>query len=307
MNFQKYLADYLSLRRSMGFKLITDGNALNTFVMFLEKNNFDYITNEISLCWAKMSKSKRPYQWGRRLCFIRGFTRYLSIFDSRTEIPPVDLLPATKKRLTPYLFSEHTVEALLVAAKGRLRMHPFSSHTLYCLLGLMSVTGLRISEALNLAVNDVDFKTNILTVHNSKFGKSRLIPLDQSTINALSDYLKARHDVLAGSSIDYYFISKKMSQVSYDWVRYHFRQLITSIGINNVPGNPRPRIHDLRHYFAISTISNWYENGQDVNSKLPILSAYLGHVETRDTYWYISACPRLMNAATKRLEESWGK
>lgn len=305
MNLHEALNDYLSLRRSLGFKLHSDGAALATFVAFLEKSKDEYITTEKAICWAKLTSSKRPSQLGRRLCFVRGFAAYLSAFDDRTEIPPADLFPSKHHRPTPYLFTDIEIRRLVKAAGQLPGADTFLKLSLSCLFGLLSVTGLRISEALNLHVENMDLESGILTISGAKFGKTRLIPLHSSMVIVLIRYRDARQQFLQMQSTDYWFVNQHRKRLTYYCVRYHFRKLIKSLDIDTKSGHPTPRLHDLRHHFAVSTLTRWYKNGVDVDARLPVLSAYLGHVETRDTYWYISACPILMNAAKNRLEKHW--
>ena len=305
MSLHAALCDYLSLRRSLGYKLVSDGQILNSFVCYLLQNKLEYITVENALTWAKRSTSKRPCRWGRRLSIVRGFAGYLSTLDQRTEIPPAGLLPSMHQRPTPFMFTRKHIDQLLHGAMNRPQTPKILKETLCCLYGLMSVTGLRVSETLKLTDQDINFATGVITVECSKFGKSRLVPLHQSTITALQRYQSIRKRVF-DCSVDQFFVNQYGKSIGYGSVRYHFLKIFQSMGNPNQPGKPRPTLHDLRHYFAISTITHWYEAGEDVHAKLPMLSTFLGHVETRDTYWYISACPRLMLSATQRLESDKG-
>ena len=174
--------DYLALRRGLGFKLHTDGTGLLSFVEFMEHAQADYISTERALAWAQLPTSVQPAQWSRRLRFVRGFARYCSAFDARTEIPSAELLPFRAQRPTPYFFTDNDIERLLQAALQFPAKAPFVNWTFYCLLGLLSVSGLRISEALGLTLDDVDLDEGVLTIRSSKFGKSRLIPLHDTTV-----------------------------------------------------------------------------------------------------------------------------
>lgn len=305
MNLHTRLSDYLSLRRSLGYKLVSDGKILNTFVCYLLQNEMEYITVENALTWAKKSTSKRPSRWGSRLSIVRGFASYLSALDQRTEIPPVGLLPSKHQRPTPFIFTREDINQLLHGARNKAKTPAMLKESLSCLYGLMSITGLRVSEALKLTDQDIDFVTGVVTVECSKFGKSRLVPLHQSTTTALQRYQSTRKRA-CGINTSHFFVNQYGKPISYDCVRYHFRKIVQFMDQPNQPGKPTPTLHDLRHYFAISTITQWYEAGEDVHAKLPILSTFLGHVEIRDTYWYISACPSLMLAAVQRLEREQG-
>jgi integrase/recombinase XerD len=304
MNLNVALTDYLSLRRSLGYKLTSDAKALKSFVGYLEQHGLDHITTVSALQWARQTNSKRPYRWSRRLCFVRGFACYLSALDRRTEIPSSTLLQSKYHRPTPFMITAEHIDCLLQGALNRPRLPTIVTKTLHCLYGLLSVTGLRISEALKLTCQDIDFDSGVLTINHSKFGKSRLVPLQASSVKMLRDYQHTRQSAIGNRHVVHWFINQYGKPIGYDSVRYHFRKIFQVMGHQPQPGRANPRLHDLRHYFAVSTITRWYEDGADVHAKLPILSAYLGHVETRDTYWYISACPNLMLAAAQRLENN---
>jgi integrase/recombinase XerD len=305
MNWPHVLQDYLALRRALGYKLHSDGTALESFVAFMEQQHQDAISTELALAWATLPTTAQPARWARRLSMVRGFARYCRALDSRSEVPPCDLLPMQYQRQTPYFFTDDDIRQLLQATLQLDRKDCFFNQTLHCLFGLLSVSGLRVGEALNLVVDDVDLDTGVLTIRGAKFGKSRLIPLHQTTVGVLVSYKKARQEALTGQPLLYWFVNRQRRHLSYDCARYHFNHLMTSISPNSSTKNRRPHLHDLRHRFALSTLITWYHDGLDVERCLPILSAYLGHVETRDTYWYLSACPALMHAATERLEQHW--
>jgi integrase/recombinase XerD len=307
MNLQEALQDYLTLRRGLGFKLISDGKALASFVCFLERNHQDTITTELALAWAKLPTRAQPAQWAKRLGIVRSFARYCRVMDQTSEVPPCELLQLSYQRPNPYLFSDGDIQQLLQAALQYSEKNHFFMKTLHCLFGLLSVTGLRINEALGLTLDDVDLDSGVLTIRHAKFGKTRLIPLHSTTLSALIAYREERERELAGyESPPYWFVDKQKGRLSGDCVRYRFNLLIKSIGLHHQTRSHRPHLQDLRHYFARSVLIMWYRNDQDVERCLPTLSAYLGHVETRDTYWYLSACPALMSEAAGRLERQWG-
>lgn len=299
------LQDYLSMRRALGFKLHTEGVALSSFVAFMEQAQADFIAIELALAWAKQSTSVRPGRWAQRLSYVRGFARYCIAMDSRTEVPPSGLLPFSHQRPSPYFFTDDHVDSLLRGALELPAKDALANHTLYCLFGLLSVSGLRIYEALSLTSDDVDLDEGILTIRSAKFGKSRLIPLHATTIDALADYQGRRDQFLGGRQTPYWFISTQGTRLGYDRVLDAFHRLTKGAGLPSQPGRSKPRLHDLRHRFALKTLLNWYRDGLDVEQRLPVLSAFLGHVEVNDTYWYLSACPELLGAAKARLERHW--
>lgn len=299
------LRDYLAMRRALGFKLVSDGTGLLSFVSFLEQVQAEYISIELALAWAQMPTSVHPRRWAQRLGFVRGFARYCAALDPRTEVPPVGLLPSDYQRQPPYFFSDEDVQALLRAAIALPAKDGLANHTYHCLFGLLSVTGLRISEALNLTMSDVDLDDGILTIRSSKFGKSRLVPLHESTVRVLADYRERRAGFLGEQVVPHWFVNRRRARISYDDVAEMFHRLTKKLGLDGTNGRRRPRLHDLRHRFAMTTVLRWYSDGQEVERRLPVLSAYLGHVEVRNTYWYLSACQPLLGAARDRLERHW--
>lgn len=305
MNMNKLLKEYLELRRSLGFKLHSEGTALLSFLSFLQEQNKEVITTEVALTWAKLPTDVQPARWAARLSFVRGFARYCNAIDSKSEVPPTDLLPVRYQRPIPYIFSDEEIRRLLESTKRSSVENKFFSQTLYCFFGLLSVTGLRVKEALNLMLEDIDLQTKVLAIRNTKFSKSRLVPLHATTISILTNYRENREKFMAGSDCKFLFVNKERGRLGYDRVKYHFDKFFQSISLDKQSQMRKPHLHDFRHYFAVTTLKNWYRNGDDVERRLPILSTYLGHVETRNTYWYLSAFPGLMDEANKRLEKYW--
>lgn len=302
---RKRLENYLSTRRSFGYQLTNTGNALHTFVAFMEQNDSDIITTELALSWATLPTSVKPYQWKVRLQHVTGFARYCHAFDGSSEVPPSDLLAYRRQRPCPYFFTDDNIEQLLLSALHKPVRGMIVNRTIYCLLGLLCTTGIRVSEAIRLDLSDVDIDQGILSIRQSKFGKSRHIPLHETTSSILLDYMRTQRSGAANSDKVHLFDNRKGQRVSYESVYRLFVRLTRSLP--DQAGRRRPRLHDLRHRFAVKTLLNWYRDGIDVQQQLPVLSTYLGHVEVRDTYWYLSACPELMEAATLRLEKRWEK
>jgi integrase len=300
---RELLRDYLTMRRALGYKLHCDGTALLAFVNFMEQKQAETIHTDLALAWAKLPKSAQPVRWANRLSFVRGFARYCQAFDERTEIPPSHLLPSPRRSPRPYFFTSENIESLLQGALQLQARDELTNHTYHCLFGLLSVAGLRIGEALALAVDDVDLDEGILALHSTKFGKSRLVPLHATSVEVLADYRRRRDRFLAGRAVRHWFINAQGRRLHYDSVNDAFHRLTAELPEQS--RRCRPRLHDLRHYFAIATVVRWYREGQDVEQRLPVLSAFLGHVEVRNTYWYLSARPELLDAAKERLERRW--
>lgn len=299
------LKDYLSMRRALGFKLRQPGKLLSDFVSFLEKRRASYITVKLALEWSRQPAFAKPATWAQHLSFVRAFAQYRSSFDARTEIPPLDLLPHRASRPVPYLYSDKEIDQLMQAALNMPRTDEFKKRTYYCLLGLLTVSGMRVSEALNLKVNDIDLEAGVLTVHGAKFGKSRLIPLHFSTREILRDYLLRRSKFLNGEQASFFFVNMVSKRIDSATVRRTFYSLSRDVGLRAPNSSKGPRLHDLRHRFAVETLRSWYRNGEDSERLLPILSAFLGHVHVSDTYWYLTSHPELMAMTVGRMERRW--
>lgn len=302
---RELLNDYLTTRRALGYKLRSEGTGLSSFASFMEQQHADHITTALALAWAQQPTAVQATQRARRLGFVRGFARYCSAIDARTQIPPPDLIACRYFRPQPYLFSNGDIERLLQAALDLPPKHSLRRWTFYCLFGLLSVSGLRSGEARGLTLDDVDLEEGILTIRSSKFGKSRLVPLHESTVAVLADYLERRQRFFAGRSIDYVFVNDRGAQLSHDQALDTLQRLAASIGLTTQGERRRPRLHDLRHRFALEVLLRWYRDGEEVQRRLPVLSAYLGHTEVRNTYWYLTARPELLNLAQERLEQFW--
>lgn len=302
--------EYLSLRRDLGFKLYRAGKKLFAFIKFMEANRASHITQALALVWAQQPANAQPSTWAQRLSVVRGFALHRSAADPRTQIPPQGLLPFQPKRAQPYLYSDDEIRHLLRAALDmswhdeRSALRPWIFH---CLFGLLSVSGMRVGEALNLKLDDVDLVTAVLTIRGTKFGKSRLVPLHASTCEALADYIGRRQRHWADRPVSpYLFVSSRGNHVDGADVRRTFYALSRQIGLRGESDSHGPRIHDMRHVFATNTLVHWYQSGQDPERLLPILSAYLGHVHIADTQWYLNASPELMGEAMRRMERRWG-
>ena len=304
------VSQYLALRRSLGFQLQYVDRLLEDFVGFLAQHHATYITTALALAWATQGAEGHTQAWAaRRLSIVRLFALYRSATDPRTQIPPTGLLPYRPQRARPYLYSDHEIDQLLQAAlhlpyrdpRGALRPWVF-----HCLFGLLSVTGLRLGEARNLKLEDVDLAAGVLTIRGAKFGKTRLVPLHASTCAVLDDYLARRERHWAGRAVSsYVFVSSWGNRLDNGDVHRTFYRISRQIGLRGPDDSHRPRLHDFRHRFATTTLLNWYRSQDDPERRLPLLSAFLGHVHVADTQWYLSASPELMREAMARLERRW--
>lgn len=295
----RHLQDYLRLRRSQGFKLVRPGAVLAQFVAWLQAAGSTTITVDAAVAWAASPPGVSPISRVHRLGAVRGFARYLRTIDPATEIPPADVFPRPVCRAHPYLYSADEIQALLAAARG---LRPQIRATTYeVLLGLIAVTGLRLGEAVSLRRAGVDLDTGVLTIGGWKASPQRLVPLHPSTTEALRDYAQVRDRRFPAPRTDTFFISSVGTPLITSAVDTTFNQLTTAIGIRT--DTVKPRIHDLRHRFAVTRLLDWYQCGQDPAGQLPVLSTYLGHVNPAGTYWYFTTVPELMALAAQRLQQ----
>lgn len=304
-SLQIAVEDYIALRRSLGFKLDDMAADLTKFASFLEQKAAPYITTALALEWAMQSTDHLPSHWARRLGFVRVFARHWSATDPRTEIPPAGLLPFRPQRARPYLYTEQEIQRLLAAAKSLSPASGLRPWTYHCLFGLLAVSGLRISEAIKLERQDVDFYQGVLTIRQTKFNKNRLIPLHTSTRDVLSEYAEHRDRLVPNPSSSCFLLNDCGRCLERSAVRRTFYDLSRQIGLRGPADHTGPRIHDFRHRFALNTLIQWYRAGEDIERRLPVLSTFLGHAHVADTYWYLSIHPGLMGLATERLEQRW--
>ena len=304
-SLRQAIQDYLSLRRSLGFKLRCTGALLLKFAAFAEGRKTEYVTISVALEWATLSPHQNPATWADRMKAVRVFARYQQAIDARTEVPPFGLLPYRPPRARPYLYTAEEIRGLLDATARLRSTKGIRPHTYYCLLGLLAVSGLRISEALALRDQDVDLQGGILTIRCSKFKKSRFVPLHLSTVDVLRHYTQQRDSLIRPRRSESFFVSDFGRSLEVSAVRRTFYELSRWAGLRHGKINRGPRLHDFRHRFAIQTMIQWYRSGEDVEGRLPVLSTYLGHAHVSDTYWYLTHCPELMEWGVKRLESQW--
>lgn len=293
-------ADYLALRRRLGHDLADAHRLLPRFVDYLDSIGQPTVTIEAAIAWS-MAPDVDPASsvWPRRMLVVRGFARHMAGIDPATEVPPVGLIPSRQRWRPPFLFTGDQIDQLIAAASTVIRWQ-LPAATNSTLLGLLAVTGMRVGEVLKVDDDDIDWAEGIVRVRESKFGKSRLVPLDPTTVEALGSYAATR-DELVQRQVPALFVSIRGTRVIYRSVQETFRRLCDTTGIGAGAPNP-PRIHDLRHSFAVNTLIGWHRKGDNVDARLPALSTYLGHRDPRSTYWYLSAAPELLALAAQRLE-----
>lgn len=297
--FGQSVEDYLSIRRALGYKLVDEGRLLFDFADFVDQAGAVAVTTDLAVAWAMRPQHSSTGWWARRLSMVRGFARYHQTIDPASEIPPVGLLPRRSHRPTPYLYSDEEITVLLAAA--RTLSPQLRAATYETLLGLLVSTGMRIGEAMRLDDPDIDWANAVVTVNNSKFGRSRFVPVHPSTLDALRAYTDLRDRLCPHPNAPSVFVSPRAARLAHSTINDTFHQLLDQVGLDRATSGNRPRVHDFRHSFAVNTLLDWYRDGADVQARLPALSAYLGHVHPSDTYWYLSAAPELLALAADRL------
>lgn len=294
----RHVEDYLRLRRALGFRLRLHGDVLGQFADYLAAADAATLTTELAVRFAQLPEGVQPIHWAHRLTMVRGFARYLQTIDPATQIPPHDVFGARYQRPTPYLWQEAEVLALMEAA-GQLRP-ALRARTYQTLFGLLWTTGMRIGEAIGLERSDVDLTAGVLTIRQAKGGRSRLVPLEQSATDALGSYASLRDRLCPEPKAPAFFVSSVGTALLPQLVGSTFDQIATAIGLRTQ--TKRPRIHDLRHAFAVRVLVSWYRSGVDPAGRMTSLSTYLGHVNPVDTYWYLSISPELIELMAARMQ-----
>lgn len=291
------LDEYLALRRSLGFKLQQAGRVLPTFVGYLNARRTSVITSAAAVRWAQQTPGGNLAWHAKRLGMVRAFAQHRCAADSRTEVPPAGLIASRRHRVAPHIFSDGEVAAVMRAAREV--RHPLTALTYWTLIGLLVVTGLRVGEAIRLDDADIDWSRELLTVRDSKFGKSRLVPLHRSTAAVLRTYANARRRLVRRRQSPSFFTSLLGTRLAYTNVARKFRELVQNVGLLTSRGKA-PCLHHLRHTFAVRTVRQWYAEGVETERRIPVLSTFLGHVGPSATYWYLTATPELLTLASAR-------
>ncbi|HEY5989065.1 MAG TPA: tyrosine-type recombinase/integrase [Streptosporangiaceae bacterium] len=292
--------DYLAVRRALGYKLEDHGWLLADFASFLEAAGAAAVTTRLALDWATLPEDALPSWHAARLRVVRGFARHLQALDPATEVPPPGLLAGRNRRAVPYLYSDAEVAALMAAtASLRPALHAATHKTL---IGLLSTTGMRLGEAIRLDRADLDAAAGTLTIRDSKFAKSRQIPLHPSALAALADYAQLRDQRFPEPKTPALLVSTAGTRLISQGIHYVFARLVRQAGLAPRSPDCRPRLHDFRHSLAVNQLLAWYRQGADVQARLPLLSTLLGHSQPANTYWYLSAVPELLALAAERRQ-----
>jgi len=297
------LRDYLALRRTLGADLRGPEFHLRRFLEFLDREEASVITTDLALRWAT-STGAAPATQAQRLANVRRFAVWLSASDPRTEVPPRDLLPQRFRRALPYLYSDEEIARILGEASRLPSPSGLRAHTYATLFGLLATTGMRLGEALALDRADVDLRSGVLAVRRAKFGKSRFVPVHDSTSAALRRYARTRDRLCPRPRTPAFLVAERGTRVTAWSAEYTFAVVSRAVGLRAPAGGYRhgrgPRLHDMRHRLAVRTLVRWYREGRDVERELPRLTTFLGHTHVADTYWYLEAVPELLQLATER-------
>lgn len=296
--FRTAARDYLALRRSFGFELDEPGRLVLDLADCLDREGTRFLTVERAVQWAT-SPGASPYWHWLRLSAARGFAGYLHAIDEQHHLLPGDLLPRCYRRTAPFLFSNADVEALMTAAAQRpWRLHAATYRTL---IGLLASTGMRPGEAYALDRKHVDLAAATLTIVHGKYGKTRRLILHDTTVAALEDYIRVRGKLARRPSTPAFFVSMRGTRLHEANTDKAFRHIVAAAGLSRRSPKARPVLMSLRHSFAVNTLIGWYRTGMNVDAHLPLLAAWLGHVDPISTYWYLQAVPELLELAAGRL------
>jgi integrase len=304
-SLRKALRRYVEVRRALGARMREPAMTLDRFVDFLLKEEAPFITTNLAIRWVMRRKHVQPATRARLLSMIRKFAAWMSAIDPRTEIPPHHVLPSRRRRPKPYIYTDREVRGLMKQAALLPSPSGLLARTYSTLIGLLASTGLRPGEAIALDVADVDLRNGILAVRDTKFGKSRFVPVHDSTRRALADYARARDRICPKRCTSAFLVSERGKRLEGTCVRRTFARLSSAVGIRTLPRKSAigrgPRLQDLRHTFATRRLVEWYRAGSDVSREMPKLTTYLGHASVASTYWYIEAIPELLQLATDRF------
>jgi integrase/recombinase XerD len=298
---RELMGSYLATRRALGFKLTAPGKTLDAFVSWMDERGESTIRRDLATTWVSQFTRRTVSE---RLNHIRQFAEHVAWFDPDTEVPLVDGNPYGSHRSRPLIFTDEQIDALLVAA-GKLTP-TVRAASWQTLLGLLAVTGLRISEARHL--DDADITADEsgqggwVRVADTKFGKSRLVPLHQSTMTAIGRYQRLRDATFPAPKTTAVFVARRGTRIARSTAGQTFQEIRAMAGLAGGPTAPAARLHDLRHSFATNTLIGHIRAGGDVDAMMPVLSAWLGHVSPDSTYWYLSNTPELAAALAERIQ-----
>ncbi len=302
-NLEALTQQYLETRQALGYGLNREAVQLPKFARFVIANGQDHVTILLAIEWAAQTPSGGAQQSARRIGWVRQLARFLHAHDPLAQIPSTDLtLRIGSKRSTPYIYRDEDINTLMRACR---EFSGLKAATFKTLIALLSITGLRIGEAISLNRDDVDMIQRQLTVRSGKLGKARRLPLSHSTCEALMGYAQKRDRAHQQPCSEAFLLSLKGKRLLYQNVHFQFHKLINQTGLDECV--PRPRLHDMRHTFSVKTLKRWYEEDLEIEPRLPTLSTWLGHLSPSSTYWYLTATPALLELARQRAVRRSGR
>ncbi len=299
---------YLAERRQAGCTMHAVGSQLNSFVRFAqERGHRGPLTSDLMLAWAQASRHPREHTAAARLAQIRPFAQFCNRLDRHDEIPPAEFFGPAFRRRAPHIYSSAEIRALITTAArlsthGRLRTDSYAT-----LFGLLAATGLRLSEALALGSRDVDLEHGLMHVREGKFHKARYVPLHVSTTRVLQGYVDRRDRIVSSPAAQNFFLTDQGQPLAPTSVQHTFKRVRTQLGWRSRGGHAAPRIHDLRFTFICRRLEQWYAQNVDIDRVILSLCTYVGHVNVTSTYWYLTATPKLMRLAARRLRLAAGR
>lgn len=300
-----WVEEYLEFRRSLGFALKSPAWQLRAFARYAEQvGHCGPITLDLAKRWALLSRSSDPAQGARRLAIIRSFARHRLLVDPATEVPPPGLLGKVPRRKPPHIYSDVEIAQLLHQAGLLLPHGGLRPKTYVAFFSLLISTGLRLSEACHLTCNDVDLNHHLLRIRESKYRKSRWVPLHPSATGPLIRYAAHRDAIVGGNPSGFFFRTEHAPRLRAAAVKKTFARIRHRLDWRTQGRARRPRLHDARHTFTVRRLLRWYEEGADVGQKILALSIYLGHAKATETYWYLTGVPELMAIASHRFEHA---
>ncbi|WP_234689691.1 tyrosine-type recombinase/integrase [Allorhizobium ampelinum] len=298
---------YLAYRRNLGFKLKTAGRQIISFARYADDRGYEgTLSSDIVLRWAKADATiEDPFTWAKRLEVLRPFATFLAAEYGETTFPATNPFGRTKRRLAPHIFTIEEIMAIIAEAHHIRRVQAAGTLMMPALVGLLAATGLRISEALSLQLRDLDFEAAQILVREAKYGRQRLVALHPTSVAALENFIDRRNAIFPSSPTDPVFMSELSGNMLTYMNAWHAWFRITQrLGIRPRGGHPFVRIHDLRHSFICRRLILWQQSGAEIDAAMMMLSTYVGHVNLRDTYWYIESVPELMAIAGNRFEDA---
>ena len=303
-SMQSLVQEYLDHRRRLGFALTISGAQLMAFASFADRvGHHGPLTSEIIFAWAQGEATRAtPITWARRLEIIRPFAKHRAQAEAGTEVPDTDVFGRAHRRLTPHIYTEAEIADLLAAARRLSPQETLRPATYEAFFGLIAATGLRLSEALQLRYADLDMDRGHLTVRQTKFCKSRLLPLHPTVTEALAQYVVLRRRYFPLVPDAHLFVSAAGAGMAARTVHNVFARIRSELGWVARGNHPAPRIHDLRHTFICRRVMLWHEHGANIDNAMLALSTYVGHAKVSDTYWYLTGVPELMAVAGRRFE-----